>query len=373
MANRFVLKQFAGSATNNGAFGAAQATGAGVQPVANIEDVQSLAAFEQGWNSATLTADKLPALEEMQGLEAILCKAIKENYSEGIPLWINGETYYQYSFVNYNGVIYYNTTGSYTANNPATDTTNWAQYKPATAGAADTAAVADKLGLSTVGSATQGIYLNNGVPTPMTTGFANQDLSNLSVTGEDHFVTKNTTQTISGAKTFSSILNVDNNFTGSGHSPAIKFSSNGTALGYLYNYAANNEYAFSDSSYQLSTLRVKTQATTDNSDKVATTQWVNATNKTGRGIGAPNYGGATSFNLTSSTPFTATENGWIQGETRNDIAPYSILIDGCVVAQGALAGGYYAYKQGYCVPIAKGSVVTTNTTTSLSLNFIPCK
>lgn len=186
-ADRFVLKQFAGSATNNGAFGAAQATGAGVQPVSDIKDVQSLNAFEQGWNAATLTSDKLPALEEMQGLEALLCKALKENYSEGIPFWIAGETYFQYSFVNYNGVLYYNTTGSYTNNNPAIDTVNWAQYKPATAGAADTAAVADKLGVTTVGSETQGIYLNNGVPTPMTTVFANQDLSNLTATGENHF------------------------------------------------------------------------------------------------------------------------------------------------------------------------------------------
>lgn len=151
MADRFVLKQFAGSATNNGAFGAAQATGAGVQPVANIKDVQSLNAFEQGWNSATLTADKLPALEEMQGLEALLCKAIKENYSEGIPFWISGETYYQYSFVNYNGIIYYNTTGSYTANNPAIDTANWAAY--------------NKVGTATVGTDDTPIYLNVGTPT----------------------------------------------------------------------------------------------------------------------------------------------------------------------------------------------------------------
>ena len=160
MANRFVLKQFAGSATNNGAFGAAQATGAGVQPVANIEDVQSLAAFGQGWNSATLTADKLPPLEEIQGLEALLCKAIKEIYSEGIPFWINGETYYQDSRAVFNGKVYRNKTGSYTANNPATDTANWELDKP------DTAGTADKLGTSTVGNETTPIYLNSGLATP---------------------------------------------------------------------------------------------------------------------------------------------------------------------------------------------------------------
>lgn len=180
-ADRFVLKQFAGSATNNGAFGAAQATGVGVQPVADIKDVQSLSAFEQGWNAATLTSDKLPALEEMQGLEALLCKALKENYSEGIPFWIAGETYFQYSFVNYNGVLYYNTTGSYTNNNPAIDTANWAAY--------------DKVGTATVGSPTQGIYLDNGIPTAMTTSFADNDLSNLSATGEEHFTNPSLTNT----------------------------------------------------------------------------------------------------------------------------------------------------------------------------------
>lgn len=162
MADRFVLKQFAGNATNNGAFGAAQDTGAGVQPVANIKDVQSLNAFEQGWNSATLTADKLPALEEMQGLEALLCKAIKENYSEGIPLWISGETYYQDSRAVYNGKVYRNKTGSYTANNPATDTANWELDKP------DTAGTADKLGSSNVGSSTQPMYLSSGTATAST-------------------------------------------------------------------------------------------------------------------------------------------------------------------------------------------------------------
>ena len=150
-ADRFVLKQFAGSAINNGAFGAAQAVGVGVQPVADIKDVQSLSAFEQGWNAATLTSDKLPALEEMQGLEALLCKALKENYSEGIPFWIAGETYFQYSFVNYNGVLYYNTTGSYTNINPAIDTSNWAAY--------------DNVGTATVGTDDTPIYLNVGTPT----------------------------------------------------------------------------------------------------------------------------------------------------------------------------------------------------------------
>ena len=126
MADRFLLKQFAGQADNNGVFGSAQ-QGQG-QIVSDIKQVQSLNAFENGWNSATITGDKLPCLEEFQGVQALLCKAIKENYSEGVPLWLSTETYYMDSFVVYNHKLFKNITGSYTTNNPELDTTNWEEY-----------------------------------------------------------------------------------------------------------------------------------------------------------------------------------------------------------------------------------------------------
>jgi len=128
MSDRFILKQFAGNATNDnehgtGVFGSCFS---GTPTLTtDFKQVQSLSAFEDGWAAATMTADKLPPMNEMQGLQGLLCKAIKELYSEGIPEWINGETYYLNSYVQYNGVLYQNITGTSTSTNPASDTTNW--------------------------------------------------------------------------------------------------------------------------------------------------------------------------------------------------------------------------------------------------------
>lgn len=126
MADRFLLKQFAGQADNNGVFGSAQ-QGQG-QVVSDLKQVQSLNSFENGWDSATVTGDKLPCLEEFQGVSALAYKAIKELYSEGIPQWLSTETYYMDSFVVYNHKLFKNITGSYTTNNPELDTTNWEEY-----------------------------------------------------------------------------------------------------------------------------------------------------------------------------------------------------------------------------------------------------
>lgn len=334
MADRFVLKQFAGSATNNGAFGAAQATGAGVQPVANIKDVQSLAAFEQGWDSATLTADKLPALEEMQGLEALLCKAIKELYSEGIPLWISGETYYQYSFVNYNGVIYYNTTGSYTANNPAIDTANWSEYKPSAAG------VADKLGTATVGNETIPIYLDNGTATPC----------------------KQTAITVyANVKTYSLnevVMTLDTN--------------NNVKL--YKSLANNNTSALSDDTKweEVSLEDLANKADIDASN-------FNATGKTTIvGWGMPDYSAGIAFSPPSqASPFTAPTTGLaviyipeinalINTLYINNI-PTSFRINGTIVQRDLCS---------ISVPLSEGDVIYFDTSSfgsNISCGFYPCK
>jgi hypothetical protein len=55
-------KLFAGSATNNGVFGSLQANNP--QTSNDLATLQSLPAFEEGWDSAAFSADKLPPLEE---------------------------------------------------------------------------------------------------------------------------------------------------------------------------------------------------------------------------------------------------------------------------------------------------------------------
>ena len=126
-------------------------------------------------------------------------------------------------------------------------------------------------------------------------------------------VTIDTTQTITGAKTFGGTINIDNNFTGSGYYPAIKFSSNGTSKGFLYwsvDGSNNTSFAFTNASYTLETLRVKTQDATDNSNNAATTKWCRSSN-----VHTPLYKSGTAIctqaNYSTNLPYTCTENGWI--------------------------------------------------------------
>ncbi len=129
--NRFKLKQFAGNASNNGVFGSFSA---GTNETSNDPDtIQSLSAWLTGWLDATTSASILPRLEEMQGVQFVLCKSIIENYKEGVPSWLSTEEYYQYSLCTYFDAthpfnIYINKTGNYTTTNPAQDTTNWTDF-----------------------------------------------------------------------------------------------------------------------------------------------------------------------------------------------------------------------------------------------------
>ena len=126
--NRFLLKQFSGDANNNGVFGSYESDNA---TVSNDPDtIQSLPAYDTGWEDATTSGAKLPRLEEMQGLQYLFCKAIKELYSEGIPFWMAGETYYlgsvcMYFDENNDFALYRNISGNNGSNIPPVDTVNW--------------------------------------------------------------------------------------------------------------------------------------------------------------------------------------------------------------------------------------------------------
>lgn len=157
MSNRFQLKQFAGNATNNGQFGSYQA---GTKLITNdFATIQNLTAWLNGWLDATNQATQLPKLNEMQALQYVLCGAIKELYSEGIPEWLSTETYYLNSVVRVDNKLYINITGTYTTTSPVIDTTNWSGFLTNSANT-------DLSNLSTTGQA-------------IIDGKANTDLSNI--------------------------------------------------------------------------------------------------------------------------------------------------------------------------------------------------
>lgn len=94
---RKTQKVFAGSASNNGQFGSAQV---GTKVTSTDPDViQQLAAWASGWNSATISAQRLPTLEEMQGIQYVVTRQLAYILQEGIPEWDAGTSYYINSIV----------------------------------------------------------------------------------------------------------------------------------------------------------------------------------------------------------------------------------------------------------------------------------
>ena len=90
-------KVFAGEATNNGVFGSLQA---GTKQYSNdVETIQSLSAYNTGWNSATISSEKLPPLAEFQSLQYMMTSQLAYIFQEGVPEWNANTTYYSGSCV----------------------------------------------------------------------------------------------------------------------------------------------------------------------------------------------------------------------------------------------------------------------------------
>lgn len=127
---RATQQVFAGSATNNGVFGSLQA-GSG-QYSNDVATIQSLPAYAQGWNSATISSELLPPLEEFQGLQYVSSYQLAYIFQEGIPEWDLGTTYYQGSVVKVyssSGTLLYSSlTNDNIGNDPTTSTSNWVQF-----------------------------------------------------------------------------------------------------------------------------------------------------------------------------------------------------------------------------------------------------
>jgi hypothetical protein len=94
-------KIFALSATNTGQFGSAQA-GTFVTST-DPATIQSLAAWSNGWLSATVSSQNLPALEEFQAVEYVASYQLSYLFQEGIPEYDSATTYYTNSLVKKSG------------------------------------------------------------------------------------------------------------------------------------------------------------------------------------------------------------------------------------------------------------------------------
>ena len=94
---RVYQKVFASNASNNGVFGSLQAGNPTTSN--NVATLQSLSAFENGWDDAAYSGDKLPPLEEFQGIQYGISYQQAYMLQEGIAEWETNTPYYKGSLV----------------------------------------------------------------------------------------------------------------------------------------------------------------------------------------------------------------------------------------------------------------------------------
>lgn len=119
-------KIFAENASNNGVFGSLQSN----DPVTSSDPatLQGRAAFLNGWNDATYSAELLPPLEEFQAIQYIVTRQLAYILQEGISEWDSNTTYYKGSMVKVISGDAYTLFESIVDNNTGnqtTDTTKW--------------------------------------------------------------------------------------------------------------------------------------------------------------------------------------------------------------------------------------------------------
>lgn len=122
---RVTQKIFAENAGENiGQFGSALSGTA--NRTGDIEKIQALPAWGQGWAGAVISERDYPPLEEMTGVQKVASQQIAYLFQKGFPEWDEGTTYFaNTSFCQVNGVIYRSLTDNNIGHNPTTDTTNW--------------------------------------------------------------------------------------------------------------------------------------------------------------------------------------------------------------------------------------------------------
>lgn len=120
------IRVFAGSATNNGVFGSLQAN----NPVQtnDVEQIQGLTAWANGWNDAVMSGEELPPLEEFQAIQYVVTYEQAYLMQEGLPEWASTVTYYKGSLVKKvtsTGFQIYSSLTDNNTNHALSDTSNW--------------------------------------------------------------------------------------------------------------------------------------------------------------------------------------------------------------------------------------------------------
>lgn len=92
---------------------------------ANVNTIQALPAWSQGFIGAVTPSMQYPPLPEMTGFGKVLSYQQSYLLQQGLAEWDSGTTYYSNNFCSLNGIVYISNTNNNLNNNPTNDRVNW--------------------------------------------------------------------------------------------------------------------------------------------------------------------------------------------------------------------------------------------------------
>ena len=92
---------------------------------ANVNTIQALPAWSQGFIGAVTPTNQYPPLPEMTGFGKVLSYQQSYLLQQGLAEWDSGTTYYSNNFCSLNGIVYISNTNNNLNNNPTNDRVNW--------------------------------------------------------------------------------------------------------------------------------------------------------------------------------------------------------------------------------------------------------
>lgn len=203
------IKVFAGNSNNNGVFGSLQANNPTLSN--DVEVIQSLSAWGEGWDSATETSEELPPIEEMNSISYVTTYQQAYLMQEGMPEWSATVTFYKGSLtkeVTSTGFRIYCSLADDNLGNLLSDTTHWKKVMDSNDLYAFDSTVVKLTGNQKI-DGTKTFSVSPVMPTPTsgdnstkgaTTAFVTTAITAL----RNNAVLLSGNQTIAGTKTFSS-------------------------------------------------------------------------------------------------------------------------------------------------------------------------
>lgn len=94
----------------------------------DIKIIQQLDAWVKGWVGALITNRRYPTAEETTGINKVVTQQLKYLFQQGIPEWHIDETYYENSFCQVDGKIFFSLTDDNIGHNPVGDKVNWQEW-----------------------------------------------------------------------------------------------------------------------------------------------------------------------------------------------------------------------------------------------------